>query len=45
MVYKEKKDFTIFLTNFLRSGIAYIFMAAIAAIKQERPPEVDQQTA
>jgi hypothetical protein len=33
MIYKDKKDFTIFLTNFLQFGIAYIFIASIAAIK------------
>ena len=44
MVFKDKKEYTIFLTNFLREGIAYLFLSAVAAIKKKGPPEVDEMT-
>jgi hypothetical protein len=37
-VFRNKKDYTIFLTNFLREGIPYLLLAGVSALKKNGPP-------
>ena len=44
LIFKDKKEYTVFLTNFLMEGIAYLFMAAVSALKKGGAPNVDELT-
>lgn len=42
LLFPNKKDYTVFLGNFLQFGLAYLFLAAASALKHEGPPEINE---
>jgi hypothetical protein len=44
LIFRSKEDFTVFMTNFLREGIAYVLLAGVSALKKIGPPEADPLT-
>lgn len=38
LIYRGRRDYTAFLTHFLKEGIPYLFLAAERALQRREPP-------
>jgi len=41
LLFRSKEDYTYFVTAFLREGISYLFLAAVSALKNCSPPDLN----
>ena len=44
LLFREKEDYTYFLTAFLREGVSYLLQAGVSALKKSSPPDVNPAT-